>query len=294
MKKLLLIAVLLLSGVAFVNAQEEEEKQWERMEPQATFLPLTIVKEKEPIEYMPLAEENIAWGRYIWRTIDCREKMNYPLYYPTDQLDYRKSLIQTLIGGINSGAVQAYDDEEFKTSLTATEVMSRLGAADRTVTQERLDGEGDTTFVIKGEVNWGEVREFLVKEMWYFDKHYSQVFVRIIGICPIRIFNKTLNLADDEEMVGEEMKSQLFWVYFPEARRVLANTICYAGNNDMAQISYDDLFHKRRFQSYIIAESNNLNDRKIREYTKNGQSAIMESERIKRYIMNYESDLWEY
>jgi gliding motility associated protien GldN len=280
-----------------VTAQEEEqEKKWERMKPMATLFPRTIVKEKEPIEYMPTNEDNITRSKIVWRIIDCREKMNFPLYYPTILLDSRKSLVQTLYEGIQSGAVQAYDDEEFITLLTPTEVLGRFDASDRMVTREKIDGNGDTTYLIKGEIHWEEVREFIVKERWYFDRHYSQLFVRIIGICPTRVYNKELNLSSDDDyaVTGQELKRKLFWVYFPEARRVLGNSLTYIENNDMAQISFDDLLHKRRFQSYIIAESNPLNDRKITDYTRDGIRAIMESERIKREIMNWESDLWEY
>ena len=301
MKKLLLISILLFSSLFVAKAQDDEgsEKvEWERMTPRSTFIPRTIIKDKKPIEYMPYREADVAWSRIVWRIIDCREKMNYALYYPTISLDYRKSLVQTLYNGILSGAVQAYntDDDEFKVTMTPEEVLSRFDASDRVVTQEKIDGSGDTTIVIRGEIHWEEVREFIVKEEWYFDRHYSQLFVRIVGICPVRIYNKELNL-DDEDMVmasGQELKRKLFWVYFPEARRALANEAAYFGQNDLAQVSYDDLFHKRRFQSYIIAEANNLNNRMVNDYTRTGIEAMMESDRIKKSIMDFESDLWEY
>lgn len=300
MKNLLFIIILLFSCSTFVKAQEEEqgERKWERMEPQSTFIPRTIVKEKEPIPYMPVREADVVWSKIIWRIIDCREKMNFPLYYPTVEIDNRRSLIQALVDGIQSGEIQAYgtDNEDFTSKLTPSEVIARFDAGDIVRKQEKITGDGDTTIVIKGQINWEEVREFLVKEEHYFDRHYSQKFIRIVGICPIRVYNKTLNLANDDDEVagGQTVKRQLFWVFFPEARRILANTVSYTGNNELAQISFDDLFHKRRFESYIVAESNSINNRRINEYTRNGVQAIMESNRIKRDLMNFESDLWEY
>jgi hypothetical protein len=46
------------------------------------------------------------------------------------------------------------------------------------------------------------------------------------------------------------------------------------------------------FNSYIVKESEEK-DRMINEYTR-GIDAILESERIKKELIDYESQLWEY
>ena len=60
----------------------------------------------------------------------------------------------------------------------------------------------------------------------------------------------------------------------------------------MSRPSFDDLFIKRRFGSYITKESN-VYDRRIEDYA-SGLNALLESERIKSEIVNMEHDLWEY
>ncbi|MDR3181040.1 MAG: gliding motility protein GldN [Prevotellaceae bacterium] len=258
---------------------------------------LEILKDKEPIPYPPLRESDIFWSRRVWRVIDLRERMNYPLYYPTEVVQSRKSLVQALVSAIQSGAIKAYDTEsdEFITELSPEGLRSRFEATDKIVTVQKLDGSGDTTRVIRGEFNWAEVKELYIKEDWFFDKHLSQMFVRIIGICPVRVYAKDLQTTDEEEEVASEMlKKQLFWVYYPEARKVLANTPCFVGESEVTQLSFDDLFQKRRFSSYIKAISNNQNNRQIHSYTRNGMEAMLESERLSQEIFNFESDLWEY
>jgi gliding motility associated protien GldN len=156
-----------------------------------------------------------------------------------------------------------------------------------------MDGTGDTTVIIRGQINWSEVQELLVKEEWFFDTRYSQMFVRIIGICPIRVYYRQLRTVDEEEE-GEKVKARLFWVYYPEIRKTLANTLCFTGENEISQMSFDDLFLKRYFNSYIVAEANNQNNRLISSYTRNDFEMMLESEKIKQELFNREQDVWEY
>ncbi|MDR3350205.1 MAG: gliding motility protein GldN [Prevotellaceae bacterium] len=255
-----------------------------------------IVQEKEPFPYTPIRESDVVWARKIWRIIDLREKINYPLYYPTEVLQGRKSLVQALVQAIQAGKITAYDtdSDEFTTVLKPEALISRFNAADRKSVRPKMDGTGDTTVIIRGQINWSEVQELLVKEEWFFDTRYSQMFVRIIGICPIRVYHRQLRTDDGEEEEGDKVKARLFWVYYPEIRKTLANTLCFTGGNEISQMSFDDLFLKRYFNSYIVAEANNQNNRLISSYARNDFEMMLESEKIKEELFNFEQDLWEY
>jgi gliding motility associated protien GldN len=311
MKKIVLTVAataLLVANVTIAPAQEpatqqdaaEEQKTDDGVKkslaPDGLFRK-QIITTRDPIPYPYLREADAIWSKRIWRTIDLREKMNFSLYYPTVDMMLRRSLVQTLVDAIRSGEIRAFDptDDEFTTLLSPQDLNARFDAVDRIERRQKMDGSGDTTVVIPGEYKWDEVRELLIKEDWIFDKHYSQMVVRIVGICPIKVYRKQLNTGNEEDEAGGEMqKKQLFWVHYDEARKVLARTPAYVPNNDATTISYDDIFNRRRFTSYITKESNPHNNRAISTYISDGYEALLESERIKNVIFTFEHDLWEY
>jgi len=298
MKKitLLLIGLCLLAGSNLYAQTLPPQGTKKSLVVDGLFKP-SIIEEKEPIPYPSIREADVVWSKTIWRIIDLRERINFPLYYPTDNLDTRKSFVQAIVEAAQAGTITLYDTDtdEFTEIFKPENLKDRFGAADRTETRERMDGTQETV-TIRGDINWGEVQELLVKEIWYFDKHYSKMDVRIIGICPTRVYNKELRTSEENEVdeTAEKLKQQLFWVYYPDARKVLANTPCYIGENEMAQISYDDLFIKRRFNSYIIAESDNQNNRRLDSYSRNDFEKMLKAEELKTKLLDFEHDLWEF
>jgi hypothetical protein len=63
-------------------------------------------------------------------------------------------------------------------------------------------------------------------------------------------------------------------------------------SNDVERRTYEDIFWKRQFGSFITKESNVYN-RSISMYKK-GLDALLEAEAIKTQITNMEHDLWSY
>ena len=56
-----------------------------------TVLDGAYVREHNPtrkvISYPYLREADVMWARRIWQVIDLRQKINHPLYFPTEELD---------------------------------------------------------------------------------------------------------------------------------------------------------------------------------------------------------------
>ena len=251
----------------------------------------TNIENRKPMAFAPIREADVMWSKKIWRIIDLREKMNQVLYFPTTNMDGRTNLINLFLQGIENGQLTAYDartDDEFKVPMTFEQVKEAFGATTRTRQVRNLEtGEMETKEIV-GEIRAEEVKQFMVKEEWFFDKQTSTLNTRIIGICPIQEYYR------DEDINRQNVqRRQAFWIYYPEARDLLATHSVINPNNTAQSMSFDDLFIKRKFNSYVVRESNVYNNRAISQYL-SGRDAMLESKRIEAEIFNFEQDLWEY
>ncbi|MDR2126419.1 MAG: gliding motility protein GldN [Prevotellaceae bacterium] len=277
-----------------VKTQQTEQQGKKKSLVAGTNIPKKDMTERSVVPYPETDESEVVWQRKIWRAVELSEKMNYPLYFPTIETASHKSFIQTLMEGIEKGEIVAYN-EDFTDTLSLKNIREQFDAQDREYVEEKLDGSGDTTIFVKGSFNWGDVKELLITEEWFFDKRYSQMYVRIVGICPVRVFQRAITTADgEEERTSEYSKKQLFWIYYPDARKYLAKTLCFTTKNEAAPMSYDDVFQRRKFSSRIISEGLSMNNRHVDDYTRSGLESMLESLRLEKEIMNTEHDFWEY
>jgi gliding motility associated protien GldN len=250
------------------------------------------VKEHYPtrkvIPYTHLREADVMWATRIWRKLDLREKINHPLYYPSQAIKNRRSLAQVIVEAVREGSLTAYDplDDEFTITLTKAEIERKLSYVD-TQYIESPDPPYDLVMtVIPEEFDPATVKEFRIKEDWFFDRQRSVLDVRIIGIQPVA---ENIDRATGEVRGTEPM----FWVYFPEARNIFASAEVFNRQNDAERKTMEDIFWKRMFGSYIYKEKN-VYDRSIADYMLNTLDQLLEAEKIKENIFILEHDLWEY
>jgi gliding motility associated protien GldN len=246
-----------------------------------------IIPTKKPIPYPYLREADVMWAKDIWRMIDLRQRMNYPLRYPEiEPIESRYSLYLLLMEGLRSGEITPYAYNDFNNPFaeptSLAEVYNRI--------------EADSIFDDNGEVSridtrGGNIKGFYVKEKWYFDKQHSEMRVRITALAPL-IIRPRFDPVTMEPLPGVD-RIIPFFVYFPQCRDLLATHAVFNPNNDAQNISFDDLFIQRRFASTIAAESNEFGNRFIVDYM-GGQDALLEARRIKEELFVMEHDLWEY
>ena len=272
--------------------------------------------EKDVIKQPHLREADVMWSNKIWRMLDLRQKINHPFYYPQDEGNQstvdRENLFRCLynaaIGegnwvgeaGIQIRAFDAENSDEFIKELSAEELKIIVeGSVGKPVAfldrndEDSLDINGNVVYKEgrrSGGINQKDIKTWLVKEQWFFDKQRSVMDVRIIGICPVADARFTAG-PQRGELNGEQ--TPICWFYFPEITEVLNNTQVFnLFNNEAENRTFLDIFRKRQFSSTIYKRGNAY-DRRISDYMV-GLDALLEAERIKADIFNLEHDLWEY
>ena len=246
------------------------------------------IMEKKPIPYYPVREADVIWEKRIWRTIDLRQKINHPFYYPETPQKGWKNFMTVVMDAIREGTITAYDptkDDQFLVPLTYQEIEKKFTRIDTVPIYDPNNPQVILRYdVVQEDFNSSDVQRIKLKEDWFFDKQRSVMDVRILGICPVR------NLYDDDgNYFGLE---EMYWIYFPEARPVFAQSIVFNKNNSAEERTYDELFWKRKFGSYVYKEENVYN-REITDYA-SGMDALLEAERIKTNLFEFEHELWEF
>lgn len=242
-----------------------------------------------PMKSVYVREADVMWSKRIWRVIDLREKLNLPIYYPEEPTVCLMSLFDVFKCALLNDNLLAYAnpvfDDEFTLPMTKDEVKNLLVVWDSTHQSEDANNPGEyITVPVKTEIKASNIRQYWIKEDWYFDKERSVMEAKIIGICPL-----AEKISESGEVIGVK---PLFWIYFLDARPFLARAAVFNRHNDAERMSYDELFVKRIFSSYVYKESN-VYDRSIRDY-KIGLDVLLESDAIKEEIYGYESNLWHY
>ncbi len=281
MKKLFLItcSVMLLLGPAMLKAQITDESPLDGL-----YADQGIVN-KTPLPLPGVRKADVMWSKRIWREIDFRQKMNQVFYFPINPHQNWKSFITVILDALKQGKITAYDvsnTDELLVPITYQEIIGRQTDTIHKIMRRSYPpyDEYDTTIIT--EFDPSKVMRLRLKEDWYFDKQRSQMLVRIEAFCPVII----------KEHNGQEVTEPLFWVSYPQSRKVLAQALAFNPSNSAMRLSFDDIFIKRLFSSYIYKEQN-MYDRRISAYA-TGVDAIMESNRIKREMFNFEQYLWQY
>ena len=245
---------------------------------------------KRVVPYPHLREADVMYKRRIWQEIDLRQKFNHTFYFPLDPIQDRKNLFDVIREALLvEGSLVAYsagplgEDDEFTFPLSADSIRTILNPV--TLVKQYDDfGEVIGTVQQSNELSSDKITRYRIKEDWIWDRQRSERYVRILGIAP---------MMEDFDVDGNSVGFRpLFWLYYPECRYAFANSEVYNMFNDAQRRTFEDLFQKRYFSSYIVKEDNAFN-RQIVSYAR-GLDALAESERIQQELFNIEHDIWNY
>ncbi len=238
----------------------------------------------KPLPYGYISDRDVLWSKVVWEYVDLNQKINLPYYYPIDTTNAgatRRSLFDTLLKGIKDGEItEVYSDSYFTTKITMDEIK------DMTY-NERDDGYGN---VDPYSVQSADIKGYLIKGIWYFDKRQGELKYRMLALAP---------MGPDVQVLGtdivDEGEYELFWVFFPDARETLHASKVFNPKNSAQPLSYDNLLNARRFNSTVKKEENIYGDRSIKDYVRgNSLFQLLEADRIKEGIRDREMDMWNY
>ncbi|MFY7665346.1 gliding motility protein GldN [Flavobacterium sp.] len=249
----------------------------------------------KPLPYGYVHDRDIMFGKAVWELIDLDERINFPLYYPIDTANIgkeRRNLYDVLTKGMKEGKItEVYTDGYFNTKKTLSDIEKSLSRIDTTDPGREQFNAGlpiSPEYIVKTDITGQDVDAYKIKGYWYFDKRQGELKYRLLGICPV---------TPDVYTVGKDEVDyiELFWVYFPAVRDVLHANNAFNDRNSAMPISFDVLLNSRRFNAVIYQEENVYGDRLIQDYMKdNAQMQLLESDRIKEKIRNFEQDMWNY
>ena len=271
--------------------------------------------ERTPVPLAHINEEDALYSKNILRVLELTEKINHPLYFPINKIIYpggydqpQRSRVNLLYLIFNIGILGTQFDVTSGLELDEINYSNRyrvfkLNGRDVTcwwkdeIAEDDPERENLLSYVARfpavdpetGESiettgnavleNTSVMTQLWMWEEWVFDKKRSVLDVRIKALAPD-------GWLDDQRIWP-------FWIHFDDYRPLFAAYEVFNTQNDAERRTFDDIFLNRRFKSYIVAESNNYDNRLIADYLL-GIDAIREGERIQDKLMKYESDLWEF
>ena len=260
-----------------------------------------LLDNDKPLEYGYVGDRDILFSKMIWEKVVLDERVNFPLYFPIEENlgDDRKSLYQVLLNNMKDGMIpKVYADSYFTEERTlkdleASLTMTKITDAGIDYMNENAVGEAEIPeeYIIRREIGPADINSYLVKGLWYFDKRQGELKYRILGIAPAA---PDVNFIDSEDNANSE-PIPMFWVFVPEIRDILHEAKAFNNKNSAVPISFDHLLNSRRFGGIIYKEENVYGDREVKEYVaENALMQLLESDRIKDKIRNFEQDMWSY
>lgn len=251
-----------------------------------------------PVAYGFVDDRDVLWSKTIWEIIDLDERINFLLYYPTVNngllSSTRKSLYRVLLDNIRSGEItEVYRTSYFRDKLTFEDLeesllskqLSEEGILKSNAGEEVTENDYDV-FQIESD----KIMQWRIKGTWYFDKRLGELRYRLLGIAPVAPDVSTL--SQGPEAMADALVP-LFWVWYPDARESLNKNSVFNVKNSSQPITFDNILNSRRFNAIIYKEENVFEDREVKDYIyEDALRQLLESDRIKSQIRDFEQDMW--
>jgi gliding motility associated protien GldN len=248
---------------------------------------------RTPINYQSLREEDALFSEFIWEEVDGREKINRPFIYQAYDDNGDQRFFALLLKAIENDGVVPFSaeggDDRFTKPLNLDDVNAMLkGSLDTQLVQSvNNPNVFDTSIIYNTKLAPipDSIYTFRLKEQFIFDSKTSRMYCRIIGIAPVATI--VIN--------NKPVKRTLFWLYYPELRASLAKQEVYNPRNISSRITWEELFESRYFNGYVVKSTlDNYNDKMLNSLYSDPKRRLLEGDKIKQKIFDYEQDRWVY
>jgi gliding motility associated protien GldN len=249
----------------------------------------SFINDRTPLPYENLRWDDALFAEKVWRELDLHEKLNQPFRYEAEEDNGSQMFFDILMNAIKKDSVVAFADDRFTTPLSVQDManLTAGGPKDTTAVKDVNDPNKTVKYIVtQSSFDPKSIMKLRIKEEWVFDREASRLFVRILGIAPVKQIQR-----------GNQVQNEvMFWVYYPDLRKTLARYEVYNPKNlGYGRMTWEELFESRMFSSYITKSTlDNPGNKTIRQMIKDPILALLEGDNIKDRIFNYEQDLWSY
>jgi len=252
------------------------------------YLKSIVMTKARPFQIFEPSENNVKFYHRYKRDISFKDPRNAK-FNTTGA-----TLIEAILKGVKDGIITPYDatsiakinpsGDAFTVPLTYSQFMGKLVD---TALVDQLDKDGNKIGSVKqlNDFSPDKVVGYRIKEDVYYDKQRAKVETHIVGIAPLIV----LKLSN-----GDTVGTQpVVWLKYKQCREVFAKMDVSDADHNMYDVSMDDMFLQRQFNSVIVEESNPKGNR-IKDYMKTPEDQAKEAARIEKKLADYKKNIWNY
>ena len=259
--------------------------------------------------------DDIVWSKIVYRIIDLRDMQNRPLYNPVMPNGEYKNLFRIILESMVYNDLKAYrilKTNNLKTYLPdfSSPVYKNTPEFYNLFKYPSIERGAviEEDSVILYENNRDSINDegyrkyaprqykFLIKEIVFFNKHYSKMYTKVIALAPLYTFTslnlKTYHLNKEPLEWAYFVQSIPCWFLYEELRPYLTKYYIKDSNKTL-RMTFDDFFQMKLYSSYILGDDNTT-DKMLLEMFNDPVRIKYEQDRIEREILNVEQDVWEY
>ncbi len=250
---------------------------------------ISNIKDRTPLPYDDIREDDAIYRQRLWKVIDAREKINAPFRYNATEDAGSQLFFAILFKAVTEDSVLAFEDDRFTIPYKeVSKFRTKFSGGVDTTPVNDLEGNIIQYSVRTKEFPIEEVYEFVIKEEIIFDKEAARLVHRIIGIAPMGPL-----ILKGKVIEGPHFP--YFWLYYPDLRKTLSKKQVYNAKNMGARMTWEDYLENQMFSYYITKSSmDNVKDQKLKDYITDPLFRLLEGDKIKEKIFNYEQGLWAY